>query len=113
MGTLGQRPAEPRSVVLSPQLPLRAWPRTERSPPPHWAHPLRPSVQCVGSGCLPRPGPGVFLGKMQIKTSKALQPRGVSETPLESIITYRFIPAFNYCLSLGDLALKGADNGLL
>ena len=55
-----------------------------------------------------------FFCKAQLKTSKALWPKGCQRTPhpsLESFNTYRFIPAFNYCLSLRDLILRNADDG--
>lgn len=92
---LGQRPAEPRPAVLCPQLPTaglaldRALDR------------LPDSALCI------------LLDKAQIKTSKALQPKGCqTPPPLESIITYGFISAFNYCLSYRDLILRDAGNGV-
>lgn len=96
-----------------------------RWPGPGWRAPrlcaghrlLRPSGRRAGPPLFPG-GPVlcIFLGKTQVKTSKALQPKGVGDTSpapaLESINTYRFIPEFNYCLSHRDLILRNAENGV-
>ena len=107
----------PRPVVLPSQLPPLAWPWMACPTPLCWAPPaqtFRQTGQAValswGSCSLH------FCRQSSNKNLKGSAAQGNRRHPpapaLESINTYRFIPAFNYCLSHRDLILMNADNGV-
>ena len=102
---------------------LLTWPGTALPMSPCWALPAQTFRLTRARPWLSPGGPGLcvcggffffFFLQSSAKNLKGSVAQGVSEEPpnpgLESVNTYRFIPAFNCCLSHRDLILGNTDD---